>query len=171
MVEYEWFVYRDADTILEKKGLLEEIKAVLQSIKKVDHREIQAEFYNKGWAIEHKIFSEINWAWDTYKDKVAVSVELSLIEAVHRDFLRAILAQKNGDLDVLVYITSTFKEPKFQNVKRDIEFFKEILTIPILLENKFENMKNEYYAIRGWDVETGIPTKEKLEKLEMKDIA
>lgn len=133
MVEYGWFVYRDADAILEKKGLLEEIKAVLQSIKRVDHREIQAEFYNKGWIIEHRIFSGTTWAWDAHKDKVAVSVEFSLIDAVHRDFLRAILAQKHGDLDVLVYVTSTFKEPKFQSVKRDIEIFREILNFPILL--------------------------------------
>jgi hypothetical protein len=83
--------------------------------------------------VEHRIFSGTAWGWDAYKDKVAVSVELSLIDAVHRDFLRAILAQKKGDLDVLVYVTSTFKEPKFQNVKRDIEIFKEILPVPILL--------------------------------------
>ena len=65
--------------------------------------------------------------------QVAVSVELSLIDAVHRDFLRAILAQKRGKLDALIYVTSTFKEPKFRNVKRDIEIFDEILTVPILL--------------------------------------
>jgi len=133
MVEYETFVYRDARKILENKGLLEEINAALQSIKRVNHREIQAEFYNKGWTMEHRIFPQTTWAWDAYKDKVAVSIELSLIDAVHRDFLRAILAQKKGKLDVLVYITSTFNEPKFQNVKRDLEIFKEILPVPILL--------------------------------------
>jgi hypothetical protein len=122
MVEYEWFAYRNSDKILESKGLLEEVKATLQNIKRVDHREIQAEFCKKGWKMEHKIFSQTSWAWDAHKDKVAVSVELSLIDAVHKDFLRAILAQRHGDLDVLVYITSTFKEPKFQNVKRDIGF-------------------------------------------------
>jgi hypothetical protein len=49
------------------------------------------------------------------------------------DFLRAILARKRDELDVLVYVTSTFKEPKFQNVKRDIQVFDELLTMPILL--------------------------------------
>lgn len=133
MVEYELFAFKGADEILESKGLLREVKAVLQTVKRVDHREIQAEFHNKGWMIERKIFSQTIWAWDAYKDKVAVSIELSLIDAVHRDFLRAILAQKHNELDVLVYVASTFKEPKFQNVKRDIEIFKEILTVPILL--------------------------------------
>lgn len=133
MVEYEMFAYKGALKILEDKHLLDEINFVLKKIKRVNHEEIQTEFNNKGWEIEHRIFSTTTWAWDAYKNKAAVSVELSLIDGVHRDFLRAILAQKKDDLDVLIYITSTFKEPKFQNVKRDIEIFKEILTPPILL--------------------------------------
>jgi len=133
MVELELFVYKDADKILEAKGLLQEVKSVLLSPSKVDHDEIQEMFRLWGWSLERYILQKVTWRWDAYKDKVAVSIELSLIDAVHRDFLRAILAHKRGDLDVLVYVTSTFKEPRFQNVKRDIEIFKEILTIPILL--------------------------------------
>jgi hypothetical protein len=133
MITYELFVYKDADKILQNKGLLDEVKTVLQSVRRINHREIQAQFYNKGWIMEHKIFSQTTWAWDAYKDKVAVSVELSLIDAAHRDFLRAILAHKRDDLDVLIYITSTFKEPRFQNVKRDIEIFRETVDFPILL--------------------------------------
>jgi len=129
----KFYVYRDSDKLLQKKRLFEEVKTILQSIRRVDHKEIQAEFYNRGWKVEKQIFTESSWAWDAYKDKVAVSVELSLIDAVHRDFLRAILTQKRGDLDVLVYVTSTFKEPKFHNVRRDIEIFRDILTVPILL--------------------------------------
>ena len=133
MVELELFVYKDADKILEAKGLLQEVKSILLSPSKVDHDEIQEMFRLWGWSLERYILQKVTWRWDAYKDKVAVSIELSLIDAVHRDFLRAILAHKRGDLDVLVYVTSTFKEPRFQNVKRDIEIFKEILTIPILL--------------------------------------
>lgn len=33
----------------------------------------------------------------------------------------------------LIVITTTSKEPKFENVKRDIEIFKPILDVPILL--------------------------------------
>ena len=32
----------------------------------------------------------------------------------------------------------------------------------------FETMLEEYYTARGWDTKTGIPTKEKLEELELK---
>ena len=36
---------------------------------------------------------------------------------------------------------------------------------------KFEEMKDEYYQLRGWDVKTGLQTKAKLEELGLRDIA
>ena len=36
---------------------------------------------------------------------------------------------------------------------------------------KFEQLKDEYYQLRGWDVATGLPTVTKLEQLELGDIA
>ncbi len=41
----------------------------------------------------------------------------------------------------------------------------------VLDRQKFEKMKDEYYAIRGWDVSTGLQTKTKLEELGLGDIA
>jgi aldehyde:ferredoxin oxidoreductase len=35
---------------------------------------------------------------------------------------------------------------------------------------KFEEMKDQYYALHGWDVRTGIPTSAKLETLGLKDV-
>ncbi len=35
----------------------------------------------------------------------------------------------------------------------------------------FENMKSEYYELRGWDALTGLPTKAKLEELQLNDVA
>jgi len=98
---------------------------------------LQEMFRLWNWSLERYILPNVLWRWDAYKEKekfkIAVSVELSLIDAVHRDFLRAILAHKHGDLDVLVYVTSTVKEPKFHNVKRDIDIFRELLDFPIFL--------------------------------------
>ena len=37
--------------------------------------------------------------------------------------------------------------------------------------DEFEKMKDEYYDYRGWDVETGYQTKEKLHELELDDVA
>lgn len=37
--------------------------------------------------------------------------------------------------------------------------------------DKFEKMKDDYYELRGWDVELGIPSRKKLEELGLKYIA
>jgi aldehyde:ferredoxin oxidoreductase len=41
----------------------------------------------------------------------------------------------------------------------------------VLESSKFEQMKDKYYTLRGWDVATGIPTGETLEKSGLKDVA
>jgi aldehyde:ferredoxin oxidoreductase len=41
----------------------------------------------------------------------------------------------------------------------------------VLDRAKFEQMKDEYYEIRGWDKETGIPTREKLVELGLEAVA
>ena len=38
-------------------------------------------------------------------------------------------------------------------------------------KDKFEDMKSEYYELRGWDVETGLPTRAKLAELQLDDVA
>ena len=38
-------------------------------------------------------------------------------------------------------------------------------------KDKFESLKDRYYRLRGWDVKTGRPTREKLEELDLKDVA
>ena len=62
-----------------------------------------------------------------------VSIEFSLIDAVHSDFLSILLWKYMDKVDALVHITTTFREPKFDNVKRDIEIFKSIIDVSILL--------------------------------------
>jgi len=37
--------------------------------------------------------------------------------------------------------------------------------------NEFERMKDEYYGLRGWDVATGLQTREALEKVGLPDVA
>lgn len=41
----------------------------------------------------------------------------------------------------------------------------------ILDKPKFEKLKDFYYTERGWDLRTGIPTRAKLEELDLKDVA
>jgi len=128
-----FYDFYGAEVILEKRGLMEEIRKIVQEIQKVDHNHIQGLFANKGWSVEYRIHPNVNWAWDAHKDRVPVSIELSLIDAVHRDFLRILLWEHEDKVDAMVYITSTFKEPKFENVKRDLDVFEPILKVPILL--------------------------------------
>ena len=132
-MKFELFIYRNADKVLREKELYLEIKSILGKITVVDQAEIQKEFKKRSWLVEKRIFPLASWAWDAYKDDVAVSVELNSADAMHRDFLRAMLAHKQGHLDVLVCVASIFREPKFQNVKKDIELFGKILNFPILL--------------------------------------
>jgi aldehyde:ferredoxin oxidoreductase len=41
----------------------------------------------------------------------------------------------------------------------------------VVEKDKFEQMKTEYYSLRGWDIESGLPTKAKLEELRLSDVA
>ena len=38
-------------------------------------------------------------------------------------------------------------------------------------KDKFEEMKSEYYGLRGWNVDTGVPTRENLAELKLDDVA
>lgn len=75
-----------ARSVLEKARLIEETEQIIRDIQKVDHKHIQDLFSSRGWSVEHQIHPNVNWAWDAYKSRVPVSIELSLIDAVHRDF-------------------------------------------------------------------------------------
>lgn len=41
----------------------------------------------------------------------------------------------------------------------------------ILHKDKFEKMLDEYYELRGWDKETGLPTRRKLDEVDLKEVA
>ena len=41
----------------------------------------------------------------------------------------------------------------------------------VLDSEKFEEMKSKYYALRGWDIESGIPAAETLEQTGLGDVA
>jgi aldehyde:ferredoxin oxidoreductase len=42
---------------------------------------------------------------------------------------------------------------------------------PVLDRDKFEEMKREFYGLRGWDKATGLQTKTKLKELDLNDVA
>ena len=133
---FKTFSYNDAENVLRSKNILKEIEEINISIKpeQAQHNSIQKQFQQRGWRLEKYIFNEVTWTWDSYKDKVAVSIEFSLINAIQRDLLRAILANKKGELDVLVFeLDLSISGPQFENVKRQLEIFSSILKFPIYL--------------------------------------
>jgi len=136
-IEIKYFDHDGAVSVLETVGLISEISDILHGIVEIDHRKIQQAFKAKGWQTQKHILPETNWAWDACKDRVVVSIEFSLIDAVHRDFFRFLMWHLDGKLDAAVYITTTFKEPKFHNVRGDIEIcakkYPTLLPFPILL--------------------------------------
>ena len=54
---------------------------------------------------------------------------------------------------------------------QDIDNVHLIKESSVLESSKFEQMKSEYYALRGWDIATGIPTRETLEQTGLGDVA
>jgi len=42
---------------------------------------------------------------------------------------------------------------------------------PVVLRGEFEKMRNEYYQLRGAVLETGVPSKKKLQELDLDDVA
>jgi len=135
--DWDCFDYKDASVTLKRKGLLSEVEQILGEVDKANHTEIQRLFRSKGWETEKRIISGTTWAWDAYKDKIVVSIEFSLIDAVHRDFFRLLMWHHDNKVEAVVYVTTTFQEPKFHNVKRDIEILQNsypyLLPVPIYL--------------------------------------
>jgi aldehyde:ferredoxin oxidoreductase len=42
---------------------------------------------------------------------------------------------------------------------------------PVADKGRFETMRDEFYRLRGWDPDTGVPTESKLRELELHDVA
>ena len=79
------------------------------------------------------LFPVTSYKLDAYKAKTGIEIEKSLINAIHRSLFRCQWAYDRGKLDVLVLIVPTYKDPKFEQVKRDLLEFKEIIPYPIYL--------------------------------------
>jgi len=135
-IEQRVFSFRGAEEILQKKGQLPIIlqAASLTDLSSADnHDKIQHFFHKNMWDVEVSLFPVPTYKLDAFKEKTGIEIERSLIDAVHRSLFRCIWAYNKKQLDVLVFIVPTYKEPKFEHVKRDIEEFKEIIPYPVYL--------------------------------------
>jgi aldehyde:ferredoxin oxidoreductase len=87
--------------------------------------------------------------------------------------------------DIMKYGEKVFTLLKVYNVRQGLtrqddtwpdRFFTEPLPEgptkgSVLSKDKIESLLDEYYGLRGWDIRTGLPTKEKLMELGLNDIA
>ena len=130
------FSFKGAEDILQRKGQLSTIlqAASLTDLSSADnHDKIQHFLHKNLWDIEVSLFPVATYKLDAFKEKTAIEIERSLIDAVHRSLFRCLLAYAKKQLDVLVFIVPTYKEPKFDQVKRDLQEFKEVIPYPVYL--------------------------------------
>ena len=135
-VSLKVFSFREAEEILDRKGQLSFILKAASSnslSSKEDHKQLQYFFHKNRWDIEVSLFPVINYRLDAFKAKTGIEIERSLIDAIHRSLFRGQWAYAKGKLDVLVFIVPTYKEPKFEQVKRDLQEFKEVIPYPVYL--------------------------------------
>ena len=105
---------------------------------------------------------------------------LCLIGERIENLQRAILLRdgwdgRNGDTILDYFFTSPLKRgevffnPNAIMPGRDGQIMSRLGSV--LDKGKFEEMKSEYYLLRGWDVNTGIPTAARLRALGLDDVA
>jgi hypothetical protein len=130
------FSFRGAEGLLRRKGQLSTIMqaASLTDLSSADnHDKIQHFLHKNKWDIEVSLFPVSTYKLDAFKEKTAIEIERSLIDAVHRSLFRCLLAYTKKQLDALVFIVPTYKEPKFEQVKRDLQEFKTVIPYPVYL--------------------------------------
>jgi hypothetical protein len=135
-VSLKVFSFRGAEEILDRKGQLSFILKAASSTSlssKADHKQLQYYFHENRWDIEVSLFPVTSYRLDAFKEKTGIEIERSLIDAIHRSLFRCQWAFDKARLDVLVLIVPTYREPKFEQVKRDLEEFKEIIPYPVYL--------------------------------------
>jgi hypothetical protein len=135
-LERKVFSFRGAEELLRRKGQLSTIMqaASLTDLSSADnHDKIQHFLHKNKWDIEVSLFPVATYKLDAFKEKTAIEIERSLIDAVHRSLFRCLLAYAKNQLDALVFIVPTYKEPKFETVKRDLQEFKDVIPYPVYL--------------------------------------
>jgi len=131
-----FFSFKKAEDILRGKGqlsVLVEAASLTDLSSQADHNNVQTFLNDNGWNIEVTKFPITSYRLDAFKEGTGVEIERSLIDAIHRSLFRCLWSYSKGQLDCLVLISPTYKEPRFENIKRDIEAFEDVIPYPIFL--------------------------------------
>jgi len=156
-MHFHTYDYRHAETILNANlRLKREIESVLTGLD-LDfarphpangcsaHRQIQQAFLRQGWEGEALVSRRTRKRqfFDLYKERVAIEIELSNRERLYRDYLRFLLAEAEGRIDVGVillvdYAACTFTTPgmraplpQLAQVEDDLRCLRAVVGVPI----------------------------------------
>lgn len=140
---------------------------------------------DRTWPIRTTLFTEDHVGDPALESKVFSAVtgkevdEEGLYKMGERLFnlQRAIRAREVGVRDTLPDSMFTIPQKRVYGNPQAIALRKEgdewvtfIKEDRLLDRNKFEEMKKEFYQLRGWDVDRGLQTRAKLEELGLNDI-
>ena len=159
---------------------------------------ISRKVYGSEEAIDHSTFDFKPEAILHTQDRSAVINVLVLCDWVYPSFHSYVTQDRLGDtslesqlLEAVTHYSLTEKElnrvgERVWNLSRAImvkegrtrredtfheSFFQEEAGEKAVPKEDFEKAKTKYYQLRGWDEETGWPTRKKLEELELFDVA
>ena len=132
------FDSNNASSVLNSKHLLQQIMGILQNSnmtlkKHQTHDAICGALSQNGWQIKHNLLVGTNYAQDAFNSEVLIEVDFSIIDSVHRNFLRAEELFRRGTIKAFVQIVPIDFEPKFEFMQRDIQLFGNVLHVPIYL--------------------------------------
>jgi hypothetical protein len=157
-VRYRTFEFRHAEAVLNANlRLRREIDRVLGELSLPSnghtnpsdttsaHRQIQAAFLKRGWQAEVLVSARTRRRhfFDLYKERVAVEIEISSRDRLFRDYLRFLLAELDGriDLGILILFDETLRShhpaglrqhvPRLEDVVDDLRSLRSIVGVPI----------------------------------------
>lgn len=147
-MRFERFSFRFAEEILNSKlALKNEIETTILGLR-LDlgstlrpHQQIVNSFLQRGWRPEKSVSKDFKMRHDLIKGRVAVEIETSHVIHTYKDYLKFLSSFNEGkiDLGILIVYTQGFikkynlphAKPSLRKVKKDLQFFRLIIPVPI----------------------------------------
>lgn len=157
-MHYRTYEYRHAETILNANyRLKKEIERILAKLElhaprlnaprdaSAPHRQIQHAFRRHGWQTETLVSRRTTKRhyFDLYKDRVAIEIEISNRALLYRDYIRFLLAEADGVLDVGVILVLDEDArylhpcglrnglPRLEDIVDDLTSLRAVIGVPI----------------------------------------
>lgn len=156
-MHYRTYEHRHAETVLNANyRLKKEIERILVNLElsapprvqrdaAAPHRQIQNAFRRHGWQTEALVSRRTakRHYFDLYKDRVAIEIEISSRVMLYRDYIRFLLAEADGLLDVGVILVLDEDArylhpcgmrnglPRLEDIMDDLTSLRAVIGVPI----------------------------------------